>query len=60
MLDKIDENTFVFTIVCPKYYPAKSSTEIDCFMTEDFTYCWDMDGTSFTSYEFGMIEEVYF
>jgi hypothetical protein len=45
-------------MVYPVYKPAEDETCEDAFFTEDYGYCWNLDGTSVTSHDFDMMEIV--
>lgn len=45
-------------ILQPEFRPAEDETCSDSFMANDWSYCWDDDGTSVTSSELDMIEIV--
>jgi hypothetical protein len=45
-------------IVKPIYKPAEDETSEDAFFTEDYEYCWNLDGTSVTRRDFDMMEIV--
>lgn len=44
------------TIVQPIFVPAEDETCEDAFFTEDYRYCWNLDGTSVTSRDYDMME----
>lgn len=44
------------TIVQPLFTPAADATCEDAFFTEDYKYCWNLDGTSVTSRDYDMME----
>lgn len=44
------------TIVQPIFKPAEDHTCEDAFFTEDYNYCWNLDGTSITSRDYDMME----
>lgn len=46
------------TIVEPIYKPAEDETCEDAFFTEDYNYCWNLDGTSVTRRDYDMMELV--
>jgi hypothetical protein len=46
------------TLVEAIYKPAKHETEEDAFYTEDYNYCWNLDGTSVTRRDYDMMELV--
>ena len=46
------------TIVEPIYKPAEDETCEDTFFTEDYKYCWNLDGTSVTRRDYDMMELV--
>jgi hypothetical protein len=46
------------TIVEPIYKPAEDETCEDAFFTEDYEYCWNLDGTSVTRSHYDMMEIV--
>lgn len=46
------------TIVEPIYKPAEDETCEDAFFTEDYKYCWNLDGTSATRPDYDMMEIV--
>lgn len=46
------------TIVKPIYKPAEDETCEDAFFTEDYNYCWNLDGTSVTRRDYDMMELV--
>lgn len=46
------------TIVEPIYKPAEDETCEDAFFTEDWKYCWNLDGTSVTRSDYDMMEIV--
>lgn len=44
------------TIVQPIFKPAEDETCKDAFFTEDYEYCWNLDGTSVTRSDYDMME----
>ena len=44
------------TFVQPIFKPAEDETCNDAFFTEDYKYCWNLDGTSVTNSEYDMME----
>lgn len=44
------------TIVQPVFKPAEDETCEDAFFTEDYEYCWNLDGTSVTRSGYDMME----
>lgn len=46
------------TLVRPIYKLAEDETCEDAFFTEDYKYCWNLDGTSVTNPKFDMMEIV--
>lgn len=46
------------TLVRPIFKEAEDETCEDAFFTEDRKYCWNLDGTSVTSYVYDMMEIV--
>ena len=53
-LIRLRNNTMVF----PFFKEAEDETCSDVFATEDWKYCWNMDGTSVTSRDYDMMEIV--
>ena len=46
------------TIVQPIFTTAEDETCEDAFFTEDYSYCWNLDGTSVTRSDYDMMEIV--
>lgn len=46
------------TMVYPMFKEAEDSTCDDCFATEDWSFCWNLDGTSVTRQDYDMMEIV--
>lgn len=46
------------TLVRPVFKAAEDETCEDHFFTEDYRYCWNLDGTSVTSRDYDMMEIV--
>ena len=44
------------TIVEPIFKPAEDENCEDAFFTEDYSYCWNLDGTSVTRSDYDMME----
>ena len=44
------------TIIMPLFTPAEDETCEDAFFTEDYNYCWNLDGTSVTRADYDMME----
>lgn len=47
------------TLVRPVFKAAENDTCEDAFITEDYSYCWNLDGTSVTRSDYDMMEIVY-
>lgn len=44
------------TIAQPIFKPAEDDTCTDAFFAEDYSYCWNLDGTSVTRSDYDMME----
>jgi len=53
-LIRMRNNTMIF----PVFKKAEDETCVDAFFTEDYKYCWNLDGTSITSSDYDMMEIV--
>ena len=46
------------TLVRPVYRQTEHETEVTSFFTEDYKFCWNLDGTSVTRSDYDMMEIV--